>query len=66
MADRNIRGGTVLHESTHAVNDTDDTVYGCSADQELPADFQIDNAGEFIHTLFHYAALESDCNVFAR
>ncbi|KAK0452535.1 Metalloprotease [Armillaria borealis] len=35
VAARNIRGGTTLHELTHAVADTDDVTYGCSADQAL-------------------------------
>ena len=32
---RNIRGGTTLHELTHALVDTDDIVYGCPIDQTL-------------------------------
>ncbi|TRM62734.1 hypothetical protein BD626DRAFT_548558 [Schizophyllum amplum] len=35
VASRNVRGGTVLHELTHAVGGTDDVTYGCSADQAL-------------------------------
>ncbi|KAK0443943.1 Deuterolysin metalloprotease family-domain-containing protein [Desarmillaria tabescens] len=37
VAARNVRGGTTLHELqlTHAVADTDDITYGCSADQAL-------------------------------
>ncbi|TFK49725.1 Metalloprotease [Heliocybe sulcata] len=35
VAARNIRGGTVLHELTHATSDTTDVGYGCSYDQNL-------------------------------
>jgi deuterolysin len=35
VASRNIRGGTTLHELTHAVAGTDDIGYGCSYDQSL-------------------------------
>ncbi|KAL1747525.1 hypothetical protein HDZ31DRAFT_31672 [Schizophyllum fasciatum] len=35
VASRNVRGGTVLHELTHATSGTDDITYGCSADQQL-------------------------------
>ncbi|KAJ3498345.1 hypothetical protein NLJ89_g10230 [Agrocybe chaxingu] len=35
VASRNVRGGTTLHELTHAVADTDDVTYGCAADQRL-------------------------------
>ncbi|TFK69406.1 Metalloprotease [Pluteus cervinus] len=35
VASRNVRGGTTLHELTHAVAGTDDVTYGCSADQAL-------------------------------
>ncbi|EPQ52527.1 Metalloprotease [Gloeophyllum trabeum ATCC 11539] len=35
VASRNIRGGTVLHEITHATSGTDDIGYGCSYDQNL-------------------------------
>ncbi|TFK52058.1 Metalloprotease [Heliocybe sulcata] len=35
VADRDIRGGTVLHELTHATSDTEDVGYGCSSDQSL-------------------------------
>lgn len=35
VASRNIRGGTVLHELTHATSGTDDIGYGCSFDQSL-------------------------------
>ncbi|KDR84401.1 hypothetical protein GALMADRAFT_275455 [Galerina marginata CBS 339.88] len=35
VASRNVRGGTTLHELTHAVGGTDDVTYGCSADQGL-------------------------------
>ncbi|TFK85879.1 Metalloprotease [Polyporus arcularius HHB13444] len=35
VASRNIRGGTVLHELTHALSGTNDVGYGCSYDQSL-------------------------------
>ncbi|RPD55117.1 Metalloprotease [Lentinus tigrinus ALCF2SS1-7] len=35
VASRNIRGGTVLHELTHAVAGTTDVGYGCSYDMSL-------------------------------
>ncbi|KAI0717607.1 Deuterolysin metalloprotease family-domain-containing protein, partial [Cerioporus squamosus] len=35
VASRNIRGGTVLHELTHALSGTTDVGYGCSYDQSL-------------------------------
>ncbi|KAI0637529.1 Metalloprotease [Trametes polyzona] len=35
VAARNVRGGTVLHELTHALSGTDDVGYGCSFDQNL-------------------------------
>ncbi|KAH9887669.1 Metalloprotease [Cubamyces lactineus] len=35
VASRNIRGGTVLHELTHATSGTVDVGYGCSYDQSL-------------------------------
>ncbi|KAI0763229.1 Metalloprotease [Irpex lacteus] len=35
VASRNIRGGTVLHELTHATSGTVDVGYGCSYDQNL-------------------------------
>ncbi|KIY71347.1 zincin [Cylindrobasidium torrendii FP15055 ss-10] len=47
VASRNIRGGTTLHELTHAVADTDDVTYGCAADQALSASQQISNADNF-------------------
>ncbi|KAK7436844.1 hypothetical protein VKT23_014486 [Stygiomarasmius scandens] len=37
VASRNVRGGTTLHELTHAVAGTDDIGYGCSFDQGLSA-----------------------------
>jgi len=45
--DRAIRGGTTLHELTHAVAGTDDVTYGCPADQALSAGEQIANADNF-------------------
>ncbi|PVF95094.1 zincin [Serendipita vermifera] len=35
VASRNIRGGTTLHELTHALSGTTDVGYGCSYDQQL-------------------------------
>ncbi|KAK0189988.1 hypothetical protein F5146DRAFT_647057 [Armillaria mellea] len=47
VAARNIRGGTLLHELTHAVADTVDVTYGCATDQRLTAAQQIQNADNF-------------------
>jgi deuterolysin len=47
VASRNVRGGTVLHELTHATSGTDDITYGCSADQALSNSQKIDNADNF-------------------
>ncbi|KAJ6585747.1 Deuterolysin metalloprotease family-domain-containing protein [Mycena capillaripes] len=47
VASRNIRGGTVLHELTHAVAGTDDVTYGCAADQALSDANAIRNADNF-------------------
>ncbi|KAF9004354.1 Deuterolysin metalloprotease family-domain-containing protein [Cyathus striatus] len=47
VASRNVRGGTTLHELTHAVGDTDDVTYGCSADQALSDSNKIKNADNF-------------------
>ncbi|KAK7037416.1 hypothetical protein VNI00_011166 [Paramarasmius palmivorus] len=44
---RNIRGGTTLHEMTHATSDTDDITYGCPQDQSLSDSQQINNADNF-------------------
>ncbi|KAF9266077.1 zincin [Marasmius fiardii PR-910] len=46
-AARNIRGGTTLHELTHALANTDDITYGCNNDKALSASQQIDNADNF-------------------
>ncbi|KAJ7581320.1 Metalloprotease [Mycena floridula] len=35
VASRNVRGGTTLHEMTHATSGTDDIIYGCASDQGL-------------------------------
>ncbi len=35
VAARNIRGGTTLHELTHALSGTTDVGYGCAFDQNL-------------------------------
>lgn len=48
VASRNIRGGTILHETTHAIFSTGDAGYGCSYSQGLNASQQLNNAGEFI------------------
>jgi len=47
VADRNIRGGTTLHELTHATSNTEDVGYGCDADQELSDSEKISNADNF-------------------
>ncbi|KAJ7604306.1 Metalloprotease [Mycena polygramma] len=47
VASRNVRGGTTLHEMTHAVAGTDDITYGCSADQALSDANAIQNADNF-------------------
>lgn len=47
VASRNIRGGTVLHELTHAVDGTDDVTYGCSADQALSTSQKLANADNY-------------------
>ncbi|KAJ7078017.1 Metalloprotease [Mycena belliarum] len=44
---RNIRGGTTLHEITHAVADTDDVTYGCAADQALSDANALKNADNY-------------------
>ncbi|KAK7037401.1 hypothetical protein VNI00_011151 [Paramarasmius palmivorus] len=44
---RNIRGGTTLHEMTHATSGTDDVTYGCPADQELSDSQKLSNADNF-------------------
>ncbi|KAF9269531.1 Metalloprotease [Marasmius fiardii PR-910] len=47
VAARNVRGGTVLHEITHAVSGTDDVTYGCAADRSLSASQQRINADSY-------------------
>jgi len=47
VASRNIRGGTTLHELTHAVGNTDDVTYGCSADQQLSDSNKYINADNY-------------------
>lgn len=47
VASRNARGGTVLHELTHAVGGTDDITYGCSADQALSNSQKVANADNY-------------------
>ncbi|KAF9535157.1 Metalloprotease [Crepidotus variabilis] len=47
VASRNIRGGTTLHELTHAVAGTDDVTYGCSADQALSNSNKLINADNY-------------------
>ncbi|TFK43984.1 Deuterolysin metalloprotease family-domain-containing protein [Crucibulum laeve] len=47
VASRNARGGTTLHELTHAVGGTDDIAYGCSTDQGLSDANKISNADNF-------------------
>ncbi|EAU82657.2 hypothetical protein CC1G_12425 [Coprinopsis cinerea okayama7 len=47
VAARNVRGGTTLHELTHAVARTDDVAYGCAADQRLSTSQKIINADNY-------------------
>lgn len=47
VASRNVRGGTTLHEITHAVSSTDDVTYGCAADQALSDSRKIINADNY-------------------
>ncbi|KAF9553538.1 Metalloprotease [Agrocybe pediades] len=47
VASRNVRGGTTLHELTHAVGGTDDIGYGCSADQSLSTSNKAINADNY-------------------
>lgn len=47
VASRNVRGGTTLHELTHAVGGTDDITYGCSADQALSDANSVANADNY-------------------
>lgn len=47
VASRNVRGGTTLHELTHAVADTDDVTYGCAADQALSDAQSVINADNY-------------------
>ncbi|KAF9553541.1 zincin [Agrocybe pediades] len=45
--DRIVRGGTVLHELTHAIGATVDITYGCEADQALTPAEKVSNADNF-------------------
>ncbi|KAL1742755.1 hypothetical protein HDZ31DRAFT_42548 [Schizophyllum fasciatum] len=47
VAERNIRGGTVLHELTHALKGTEDVGYGCKANTKLSDEEKISNADNF-------------------
>ena len=47
VANRNIRGGTTLHELTHAVAGTVDVTYGCSADRALSNPNKLKNADSY-------------------
>ncbi|KAL1746239.1 hypothetical protein HDZ31DRAFT_81364 [Schizophyllum fasciatum] len=47
VSKRNIRGGTVLHELTHALKNTEDVGYGCEANQQLSDSEKISNADNF-------------------
>lgn len=55
VASRSIRGGTTLHELTHAVADTDDVTYGCSADQALSDANSVRNADNYNVRAYHFA-----------
>ncbi|KAK0441457.1 Metalloprotease [Desarmillaria tabescens] len=47
VASRNVRGGTTLHELTHATSGTDDVIYGCANDQALSDANQRRNADNY-------------------
>ncbi|KAF5352307.1 hypothetical protein D9758_011964 [Tetrapyrgos nigripes] len=47
VASRNARGGTILHELTHATSGTSDIIYGCSSDQGLSASNAARNADNY-------------------
>ncbi|KAK7449289.1 hypothetical protein VKT23_013432 [Stygiomarasmius scandens] len=47
VASRNARGGTVLHELTHATSGTTDVIYGCANDQALSASNAARNADNY-------------------
>ncbi|EJD50714.1 hypothetical protein AURDEDRAFT_159862 [Auricularia subglabra TFB-10046 SS5] len=47
VASRNVRGGTTLHELTHAVSGTTDVGYGCAFDQSLSASQAYRNADNY-------------------
>ncbi|KAK7042057.1 Deuterolysin metalloprotease family-domain-containing protein [Favolaschia claudopus] len=47
VASRNVRGGTTLHELTHATSGTADFAYGCPDDQALSDSKKIQNADNF-------------------
>ncbi|TFK95255.1 hypothetical protein BDV98DRAFT_537863 [Pterulicium gracile] len=47
VAQRNIRGGTTLHELSHAVASTTDVTYGCSANQGLSVANKLRNADNY-------------------
>ncbi|KAF7360679.1 Neutral protease 2 [Mycena venus] len=59
VASRNVRGGTTLHELTHAVAGTDDIIYGCASDQALSDANSIKNADNFNVSLFPLPSLSS-------
>lgn len=47
VAARNIRGGTTLHELTHALSGTSDVSYGCAANQALSDSDKFINADNY-------------------
>ncbi|TFL00251.1 Deuterolysin metalloprotease family-domain-containing protein [Pterulicium gracile] len=47
VASRNVRGGTTLHEMTHAISGTTDVTYGCAADQALSVANKLRNADNY-------------------
>jgi len=47
VASRSVRGGTTLHEVTHAISNTDDVTYGCAADQALTTAQKLRNADNY-------------------
>ncbi|TFK96912.1 Deuterolysin metalloprotease family-domain-containing protein [Pterulicium gracile] len=47
VAQRNLRGGTTLHELSHAVASTTDVTYGCAANQALSVANKLRNADNY-------------------
>ncbi|KXN89006.1 Penicillolysin [Leucoagaricus sp. SymC.cos] len=62
VASRNVRGGTTLHEMTHAVGGTDDIIYGCSSDQALSDSQKVANADNFNASFTLFSIHEHNAN----